>query len=76
MGHKDYFANINGNPITDDHIYLNTIAGIPTIDIIHYEMGRADFGTFHHTHDDNMDVIDANTLKVVGEVLTQVIYQE
>lgn len=76
MGHKDYFSNINGNPITDDHIYLNTIAGIPTIDIIHYEMGRADFGSFHHTHADNMSIIDANTLKVVGDVVTQVIYQE
>jgi len=76
MGHKDYFPNINGNPITDDHIYLNTLAGIPTIDIIHYEMGRADFGSFHHTHEDNMDIIDANALKVVGDVLMQVIYKE
>jgi glutaminyl-peptide cyclotransferase len=76
MGHKDYFANISGNPITDDHIYLNTVAGIPTIDIIHYEMARLDFGDFHHTHRDNMDIIDAGSLQVVGEVLLQVIYQE
>ncbi|MEX2596160.1 MAG: M28 family peptidase [Salibacteraceae bacterium] len=76
MGYKDYFSNVKGNPVIDDHIYLNSIAKIPTIDIIHYDMFRNDFGSFHHTHDDNMDGIDATTLGVVGEVLLQVLYQE
>lgn len=76
MGHRAYFSNVNGNPITDDHNYLNSIAGIPTIDIIHYDMFRNDFGSFHHTHEDNMDVIDKNTLKVVGDVMLQVLYSE
>ncbi len=76
MGHRGYFSAINGNPLIDDHIYLNKIAEIPTIDIIHYDMLRSDFGSFHHTHDDNMDIIDKGTLKVVGDVVMQVIYQE
>lgn len=76
MGHTNYFKPFKGNEITDDHRYLNEIARIPTIDIIHYEMGRNDFGVFHHTHDDNMDVIAKPTLKVVGEVVLQVIYSE
>ncbi|MBT3646834.1 MAG: M28 family peptidase [Flavobacteriales bacterium] len=76
MGHTNQFLNIAGNQITDDHIYLNTIAKIPTVDIIHYEMANSDFGSFHHTHADNMDVIDPEMLGIVGEVVMQVIYQE
>lgn len=76
MNYGDYFVSFQGNPITDDHIYLNQLAGIPTIDVIHYEMGRNDFGHFHHTHDDNMDGIDRGTLRVVGEVMMQTLYQE
>ncbi|NQV51820.1 MAG: M28 family peptidase [Flavobacteriales bacterium] len=76
MGHRGYFSTMNGNPLIDDHVYLNKIAEIPTIDIIHYDMLRSDFGPFHHTHDDNMDIIDRGTLKVVGDVVMQVIYQE
>jgi Zn-dependent M28 family amino/carboxypeptidase len=76
LGHKNYFSNMKGNPITDDHVFVSKMAGIPTIDIIHYDMFRNDFGSFHHTHADNMEIIDPATLSVVGEVLLQVIYQE
>lgn len=76
MGHKDYFSNMKGNPVIDDHLFVNQNAGIPMIDIIHYDMFRNDFGHFHHTHEDNMEVIDANTLAVVGDVVLQVLYQE
>ncbi len=76
MGYDDYFKSFRGNEITDDHRYLNELVKIPTIDVIHYEMGRNDFGAFHHTHDDTMEIIDKSTLKVVGNVMMQVIYQE
>lgn len=76
MGHKSYFHNSIGPQITDDHVPLNQIANIPTIDIIHYELGRMDFGSFHHTHEDDMDIIDPATLKVVGDVVLQTVYQE
>jgi len=76
LGHKAVFVPFVGNQITDDHIYLNQIAGIPTIDIIHYEVARNDFGKFHHTHEDNMSGIDSNMLGIVGEVLMQLIYSE
>lgn len=76
MGHSNYFKSYRGNEITDDHRYLNELAKIQTIDIIHYEMGRNDFGTFHHTHDDNMEIISKPTLKVVGDVVMQVLYNE
>lgn len=76
MGHKKMFPSKLGNPITDDHLYLNKIAGIPTVDIIHYEVTKNDFFPHHHQHSDNMDHIDAAVLGTVGDVLLQVIYQE
>ena len=51
-------------------------AGIPCIDIIHYDAMTGGFGPYHHTHDDNMKIIDKNTLKAVGQTLLQVIYSE
>jgi hypothetical protein len=35
-----------------------------------------DFGYFHHTHKDNMEIIDKGTLRAVGETVLQMIYQE
>ena len=34
------------------------------------------FGTYWHTHDDNMDAIDSATLKAVGQTVLEVIYSE
>jgi hypothetical protein len=75
LGYGNYFIKRLGSSITDDHTYINYLTGIPSIDIIHYDPDRRDFGKFHHTHDDNMDIIDKNTLKAVGQVLTEVIYR-
>ena len=55
---------------------LNTLAKIPSIDIVHYRTDVGDFGDYHHTHKDNMDIIDKNTLKAVGQTLLKVIYSE
>lgn len=76
MGHKKVFPNQLGNPITDDHVYLNTIAGIPTVDIIHYNNAVNDFFPHHHRHTDNIDIIEPETLGIVGNVVLQVIYQQ
>jgi len=45
------------------------------IDIIEYDSGSG-FGKYWHTQDDNMQVIDKNTLKAVGQTLLQVLYNE
>lgn len=79
LGYGQYFINKKMPPntaITDDHKYVNNMAKIPSIDIIHYDPQTLDFGPFHHTHADNMEVIDKNTLKAVGQTLLQVIYNE
>lgn len=76
IGYSDYFSFEETNPITDDHFYINRIANIPTIDIIEYDRSTpSGFGHYWHTHKDNMEVIDKNTLKAVGQTVTQTIYQ-
>jgi Zn-dependent M28 family amino/carboxypeptidase len=77
MGYGDLFQKKRIGGITDDHFYMNE-AGIPSVDIINYPGVREEdgFGHYHHTHDDNMDNIDKNTLRIVGQVVTAVIYKE
>lgn len=60
---------------SDDHVYVNK-AGIPCLDIIAYDPKSGGFGDFHHSHQDNMSIIDKSTLKAVGQTLLQVIYNE
>ena len=77
IGYSDYFFFRDGGYVTDDHYYINTIANIPCIDIIQQDSAtKSGFGSYHHTHADNMSIIDANTLKAVGQTLLQVIYSE
>lgn len=77
LGFGDRFLNIQGNIITDDHIFINEEAGIPTIDIIHTDVvGGRGFGDYWHTHKDNMDIIHKPTLKAVGTTVLHVVYNE
>ena len=77
FGHGNYFSNHqNIFQVTDDHKYINEIAGIPSIDIIHYDQNTGSFHKSWHTHQDDMSVIDKNTLKAVGETLLGVILDE
>lgn len=73
-GFSDYFRYEEAvGAITDDHYYVNTIANIPTMDIIGMQP-NGDFMPHHHTQQDNLSVIDKNTLKAVGQTILQVIY--
>jgi hypothetical protein len=77
IGFGEFFIDKKTPMITDDHYYVNQIAGIPSIDIIQYDPDTpSKFGHYWHTHQDNMDIIDKNTLKAVGQTVTEVIYQE
>lgn len=77
-GFSSYFlAKSSGSGVTDDHIYVNKIARIPTIDIINLNDAR--MGTFAphwHTHADGMEIIDKNVLQAVGQTLLQVLFEE
>ncbi len=78
MGYGNYFQNRQGGGITDDHIYVMKYTGIPMTDIINLPINNEGqtFGSYHHTHNDNMDIIDSRTLRAVGQVLLAVIYKE
>lgn len=74
-GYSSVFVDEDGGGITDDHLPLNSIAQIPTIDIIPYfpHMEHS-FGATWHTVSDTPANIDPNTLKAVGQTLLHVIY--
>ena len=79
LGYSNYFIStelVYNQQITDDHRYVNILANIPSIDIISYDPNQNKFGDYHHTHADNMDIIDKNSLKAVGQTVIEVIYQE
>jgi Iap family predicted aminopeptidase len=74
LGHGQNFVNYQGGQLVDDHLFINQIIGIPTLDIIHYDIRQnTGFGEFWHTHKDNMETIDKKTLKAVGETVCQVV---
>ncbi len=78
LGYGAYFVNKNSDPITDDHTFINSNAGIPTIDIIHHdpESNNFYFGNYWHTQEDNMEAVSKETLKAVGQTLLYVLYHE
>ncbi|RYZ87092.1 MAG: M28 family peptidase [Moraxellaceae bacterium] len=77
LGYSSIFIPYDSDPITDDHQYVMQYAKIPMIDIIEYNInGTNYFGDYHHTHDDDMKLIDPITLKAVGQTVLQVIYSE
>lgn len=75
LGYGQYFRSEQSPAVTDDHTFVNTYAKIPMIDIIDFSR-QGSFGHYHHTHKDNMDIIDKNTLKAVGQTVVQVVWQE
>lgn len=77
MGKGRYFQNRQISGIIDDHFFVNRDAGIPMIDIINKPPGAEDgFDDYWHTHNDDLDIIDKNTLGSVGQVVTAVVYRE
>lgn len=75
LGYNNYFKNDPCSAITDDHYFVNTILGVPTIDIIHHDLQKG-FGDYWHTQQDNMDAVDKTTLGVVGRTMLGVVYSE
>ena len=76
MGLNRFFVDAAGGAITDDHLPVNKVAKIPMIDIIHTDVGTGGFFKDWHTAHDDMANIDKGTLKAVGQVLLQTVYQE
>ena len=75
LGYGRYFVQqATYYPITDDHYYVNTIAGIPCLDVIDYKMNtETGFAEWWHTQHDDIQNINKQTLQAVGEtVLTTI----
>ena len=75
LGYGNLFINEDGGGVTDDHLFINRLARIKTIDIIASDP-EGGFTPTWHTLTDNMDHIDKNTLKAVGQTVLEVIYNE
>ncbi len=80
MGYGHLFVNEEIGGITDDHVYMNQ-GGIRSIDIIDMRpntiamgMGNFEFGSFHHTMEDNLSNIDPEVLTAVGRVVAMAVY--
>ncbi|UKT62942.1 M28 family peptidase [Pedobacter mucosus] len=74
IGYGSYFINIPSGKLVDDHFWMNK-AGIPSIDIIHYN-DNSGFYINWHTQLDNLANIDKNTLKATGQTVLETIYRE
>lgn len=77
LGYGHYFPLKDGGYVTDDHLPINQIVGVPTLDIVpHHEDGPSSFGPTWHTAKDTPENIDSNTLKAVGQSVLQLIYND
>jgi len=76
LGYGSYFPNTPGGYVTDDHVFVMRGTRIPTVDIISIPNPPPNsFGAYHHTHNDNMSVIDRSVLGMVGQVVATVVYR-
>jgi Zn-dependent M28 family amino/carboxypeptidase len=77
LGHDNHFVHKMTPAVIDDHYFINYLANIPTIDVIEYDQSsQSGFNKHWHTHGDDMNNIDINTLEAVGQTITSVIYNE
>ncbi len=77
-GNGRFFNQKVSGYVTDDHLFINSIAKIPAIDIIPYypDCRQSSFGPTWHTVSDDIDHIDKSTLQAVGQTVVSVIYNE
>jgi hypothetical protein len=71
LGYAPYFPLQPGQRISDDHIPLNQ-AGLATVNIIDFDYGPGN--AYWHTPEDDLENVRAETLRMVGEVVLELIY--
>lgn len=77
IGHGDRFVRETRHFVgIDDHVPVNRVLRIPTIDIVEYDPATRAFGPYWHTHADNMEVIDRTTMNAVGRTVMEVVWKE
>lgn len=75
MGYGDLFTDQKIAGLIDDHVHVNRNAKIPMLDIINYDLTTNQFGHYHHTHKDDMSIIDKRTIRVVTQVALATLYK-
>ncbi|MDY5969606.1 MAG: M28 family peptidase [Bacteroidales bacterium] len=73
LGYGNVFVDQNTDPILDDHMYVNQIAGIPMTDIVQ-NSPESSFFPHWHTIGDSLAVINKETLALVANVVMKTIY--
>ncbi|MEC5127801.1 M28 family peptidase [Verrucomicrobiales bacterium BCK34] len=61
------YIGISPDYIVDDHVPLNVVAGIPTIDLIDFDF------PYWHTQNDTLSEISAESLEITGRVTLQLV---
>ena len=77
LGYGERFKTRETPPTVDDNLFVSNMARIPSANIVDYRMNirPMGYGPFHHTHRDNMSIIDKETLKQVGITVLSVLRQ-
>ena len=77
LGFASYFpVGDFGMYTIDDHVYIMDIAGIPMVEIIHRDINTSEFFPHWHKTTDDMEPIDKEVLRVVGQTTLEVILRE
>ena len=77
LGYGKCFIASDGGAIVDDHEFVIKGLNIPCLDIINYDpQSETGFASYWHTQNDNMQNIDRNVLKAVGQTLLETIYKQ
>jgi len=72
LGYGDIFVDSPGIYVEDDHVPLNK-GGIRTIDIIDFDYGPGN--RYWHTPQDVVENTSPESLRIVGEVLAELVYR-
>ncbi len=73
LGYGGVFVNQQTDPILDDHLYVNELAGIPMVDIVQNTQGISFFKHWHTTTD-NLQNLRGETMQMVATVAMKTVY--
>ena len=73
LGYGHVFVDRKTDPILDDHVYVNQMAGIPMVDIVQNSEGMS-FFTHWHTTTDDLQSVNPEALRIVATVTMKTLY--
>ena len=73
LGYDTLFVDFRSRGLFDDHVIINEYAGIRSVLIVE-NIPHHFYGSYWHTHEDDLKVIDSKVLKAVGQTILTTIY--